>query len=302
MGSIRGVLGWLAVAGLVIGLTAGPSPTNRAWTGIPEFDLTTLMAIVFVVFAPLALALLVFVIITTRTGDKFVGPPDRTLRQLAAMVLLLGLLMLFGFDRDRSTSDDSARSSGVNADVAAPAEGPRGVGTEDATPLLGVAIVAAAVLLWLRRSGSEPEPATVENAIDADIDATGLDHRDPFDLSPAVGRAADQLLTTGGPRGAVLRAYRELEVELEAIGLDRQVSETPTEHLARSMVALDIDDPVTARPLLELAGLYARARFSDHAITVGEQQRAGQALAGCHEALAERGPSRGSASTLGPAS
>jgi hypothetical protein len=84
-------------------------------------------------------------------------------------------------------------------------------------------------------------------------------------------------------------AYRGLEQALEGMDLPRASTETPREHLARSLVVLSLGGPATAGPLLELADLYQVARFSERPVTADDQRRAAEALGSAHLHLSGAG-------------
>ncbi len=121
----------------------------------------------------------------------------------------------------------------------------------------------------------------------ADGDGTGsesIDETFEADLIVALEQLTTQLGESSEPREAVLRSYAVLETVLASHGFQRTRSETPTEHLRRSLKNLRVD----ASPLIRLGSLYEIARFSEEPISGGQQQDAADALTRARTALAAR--------------
>lgn len=270
----------LAVVAVLIGSGAGATPSEGSWTGLPPFG-----AVRWLVTVAVGLLALIGVIVLAVARRPEAGPRQTrapvwpTLLVSAVLIGLLGLL-------------DPVEREPVEDLVEEPVPGPEwvesrpdltppGPGFEsgDGTALLAILVGAVATIWWLRRS---------TGADDLDDDSTDAEPSPSFDS--AVARASRHLLDRSDPRAAVLLAYRDLETTLGGLGLERRSTETPTEHLDRALAALDITDPGPARPLLDLAGLYGRARFSHHPITEDERHRAGLDLERAHRRLAGRGP------------
>ena len=92
----------------------------------------------------------------------------------------------------------------------------------------------------------------------------------------------DDLLAEPDPRRAIAMAYRRLLDGLAACGLARTNAETPYEHLARSLAALD----VAPEPLARLTSLFSEARFSDHVLTSVHKDLAIEAFRAARDGLA----------------
>jgi hypothetical protein len=139
-----------------------------------------------------------------------------------------------------------------------------GVGLLLAVALL-VGLVALVVVLVLRRRprpGAPVEPDADEEAHDRAVMAASLD------------AGARRLDLDGDPRQAIIAAYALLLEGLTACAQGRHPAETPLEHLERVLAALD----VRPEPLRELTALFGEARFSDHAMTDAQRDRARAAL------------------------
>jgi hypothetical protein len=259
----------LALAVLVIVVAAGPSPADDAWAGMPNTDwVSTVILVVIGLMAALGLVILLAVrpAPATRTTQK---------RTFWHLLVLIGIAYLFSLADIEGALVSEEQVPPVPApdpepDRSAPDAG-SDFGAGDGAVVILV-LAAALVVVWWARRGAEPEPDEDESL------AAGED-----DLGSAMGRAARHLLDRDDPRHAVLLAYRDLELTLERLDRPRRPAETPIEHLRRALTELAEDrpglaDPERAGPLLDLAALYQRARFSAHVITGDEQQRAGLAL------------------------
>ncbi|MGZ4279072.1 MAG: DUF4129 domain-containing protein [Solirubrobacteraceae bacterium] len=120
----------------------------------------------------------------------------------------------------------------------------------------GAGAGAYALVLRRRRRDGPPPPRRSRG---------GTDGAAPDLIDPT--RVAD-------PRAAVVAAFARLEAELEAVGLPRRAGEGPLEFTAR----IAAGRPSLARPVRQLARLYAPARFSDHAVDEGMRRDALVAL------------------------
>ncbi|HMJ77897.1 MAG TPA: DUF4129 domain-containing protein, partial [Iamia sp.] len=93
-------------------------------------------------------------------------------------------------------------------------------------------------------------------------------------MAASVDASARLLDLSGDPRQAIIAAYALLLEGLAACAQGRHPAETPLEHLERVLAALD----VRPEPLRELTALFGEARFSDHAMTDRQRDRARAAL------------------------
>ena len=263
----------LILAAVLVAIGAGPDPDDRSWTGVPDLGvLHDVFTVVVLGMAAIGLGLLLF--LRKTPGER--PPPKR--RSWAPSLLALALVFLLSFldfegeiTELEEQEEPPVAAERVEGEEIAP--GP-GFEAEDGAALLIVLGAALAALWWASRRDQD-------ETIDADDAVQGVS-----DLDAALERAERHLLDRDDPRGAVLLAYRDLESTLEALGLERRSSETPTEHLTRALADLGVDDPTQAGPVIELASLYARARFSDHPITGDERARAADALGRARRRLA----------------
>ncbi len=258
------VLPLLVMAAALVAIGAGPAPDDRTWTGLPDLGVVhDVFTVAVLVVAALGLVMLLF--LRKAPGDR---PPPKRRSWLPSLLALAVVFLLSFLDFEAEITEleeeDEApvAAEPVEGDGVAP--GP-GFETEDGAALLIVLAAALAVLWWSRRR-DRPEVAETDGPAEAP------------DLGAAMARAERHLLDRRDPRAAVLLAYHDLESTLAFLDLDRAPTETPAEHLTRALATLGIDDPEQARPLVDLARLYARARFSDHSITADEQARAADAL------------------------
>ncbi len=272
----------LVLGAVLIGVAAGPAASDQSWTGVPDAD-TAQSA--FTVLVLLLAALGLVILLVGRRSVVSNGPRQRptvlgALLALVIIVTLLVLLRISGLNGEILPEDEEApppeptETPEVLVDPA-PAFQPG-----DAAGLLIVLALALAVLWWVRRSTGTPDR---DSGSDEEVPVDGAER-----LDSALGRAIGHLTDQRDPRSAVLMAYHDLESTLDGLELDRRSAETPTEHLTRALSTLSIADDRRAAPILELAGLYARARFSDHEITADEQQRAATSLARARSTLTDR--------------
>jgi hypothetical protein len=108
------------------------------------------------------------------------------------------------------------------------------------------------------------------------VDGPGIDEEshDRAVMAASLGAGARQLDLSGDPRQAIIAAYALLLEGLTACAQGRHPAETPLEHLERVLAALDVHP----EPLRELTALFGEARFSDHAMTDRQRDRARAAL------------------------
>lgn len=280
------VLPALLAGAALIGLSAGPRAADDSWVGLPRSGSVGWIPSAIIIAA--AVLGLITMLVVGRRPPAEGGEPRSLFQQLVGMALFAAFLMLLFLlpripNTDAETADDTPPPS-----IEAPADrtGPStdiAVQPADGAVALAVLVLAVMVLLWFRRAVGRARP--VDLGAEAD-EGSGLE--------PAMARASRHLLDDTDPRNAVLLAYRELEETLESLNLARAEAETPVEHLTRSLRALSItsehgSDPVPAQPLLDLAALYARARFSEQAITAEDQRQAGVALERAHRRLSGTG-------------
>lgn len=101
-------------------------------------------------------------------------------------------------------------------------------------------------------------------------------------MAESLAAGAGELDLSDDPRGAIIAAYAALLTGLETCAQGRRPAETPDEHLARVLAALD----VRPEPLRELTTLFGEARFSDHVMTEAQRDRARAALGAAEADLA----------------
>jgi flagellar basal body-associated protein FliL len=262
----RPVLIPLVAAAALLAATAGPAAGDESWIGVPE--LVWLQAVVIGVVVVLALLGLVIVAAVFRnsTGRH---SEQRLFRGTATTVLICIMLALAlaRVEPEPPPPEETQVLPERAAEVVDLEQNdePRQFDPASGLALAAIATAAGILLWWSQRSGSsEPEASTASAA--------------PEPLTKAVEQAAAYLLDETDPRSAVLLAYHQLEQALVTLGLPRGEAETPTEHLSRSLTALAVDGDDRTEPMLELAGLYSRARYSDHQISTDEQRQAGLAL------------------------
>jgi len=118
--------------------------------------------------------------------------------------------------------------------------------------------------------------------------ALGVDADVADTLADVLDDTLDDLRAEADPRRAVIAAYARLERVLAAHGATRRLSETPEEYLAHVLRQLEID----ARAIRRLTDLFARAKFSQHAVDVGMKEDAIEALEHVRDGLREAAAAR----------
>ena len=133
--------------------------------------------------------------------------------------------------------------------------------------IVGIALAAGIVLLWLRRerSVSEPPGASAPHA--------------------AVQAAIDALGAEADPRRAVIAAYGAMQRTLGERGVVRSPAEAPREYLQRALVA----SRSTEREARTLTGLFEEARYSTHPIPERFREMALSALRSLQRRLQAEG-------------
>lgn len=142
--------------------------------------------------------------------------------------------------------------------------------------LLLVLIVAAVLFVVIRAiaRAMRRDPVTVKEEVRAgvlpDVFAAGL-------------RDIEAELDQGTSSEAVINAWLTLERTASTIGIDDDVSRTPTELVAEVLGGFNVDPAAIER----LATLYREARFSEHPIGEEQREAARQALQTVREGLPE---------------
>jgi hypothetical protein len=149
------------------------------------------------------------------------------------------------------------------------APGSLDVGAEIAALGVALLVLVPAALVVRRRLATSDRVAAQEEDGDA--------------VARAVGAAVEDLSQEDDPRQAVIRAYARMERSLAAAGLPREPPETPFEYVGRALETVGVG----LEPAQRLAGLFERARFSQH--PVGEPLRA-EAAAALEAVRGELGP------------
>ncbi|WP_404381762.1 DUF4129 domain-containing protein [Knoellia locipacati] len=130
-----------------------------------------------------------------------------------------------------------------------------------------VALVVRAVLRQLRR-----DPVTPKDEVAAPVLP---------DVLLAGVRESEAHLDRGTSSEAVINAWLTLERTAGEVGIDDDLSRTPTELVAAVLADYDVDRPAIQR----LANLYREARFSAHEIGEGQREAAREALRSVREDL-----------------
>ncbi len=256
------LVAWIGI--IVAG--AGRSTETDEWLDLPGFQ--TLLDVIIVLTVVASLLLLLGLVVTA-FGQGSQRPTRRS--SVWPTLLLLVLVMIVSvFIADRERTEEPEVLEPTPAPEGAPTTTPEPAAPaqrseldrDELASILVILAVAGAVAILSRRRPTGPvrHPSTETTLREA--------------VSSAIGVAAEELAIDGDPRLAVMRAYRNLEVVLERHDLPRRPSETPSEHLRRTLEGLPID----TAPVVSLARLYEVARYSDHDVTEADRQEAAQAF------------------------
>lgn len=158
------------------------------------------------------------------------------------------------------------------------ADGRRGSTLRSLLLILLVVAVAAAIIVWLIRM-----PDRDDGGADTDGDQSPADP-ERVDLAQPFEAGIDAALEDPDPRRAICAAYGRLLDGFAAAGLPRRPEEAPEEHVRRCISQAGMDP----RPVRELLGLFALARFSTHAVTEAHRADAVRAM----RAALQSAPSR----------
>ncbi len=128
-----------------------------------------------------------------------------------------------------------------------------------AAALLAFIIVRAAVRAWANRRRPPTEDARAADVVPAQV------------LADQAERLA--ALGSGTPREGIIASWARLEASIAIAGVPLTASRTSTEVVLATLRSHD----VSAETLEELAALFREARYSPHALTEADRQRAERA-------------------------
>jgi hypothetical protein len=101
------------------------------------------------------------------------------------------------------------------------------------------------------------------------------------ELAHALDDSLDDLRAEADPRRAIIATYARLESVLAANGVPSRPAETAQEYVPRALRSLALDP----RAIERLAGLFARAKFSNHEVDAQMKEEAISALEDVREEL-----------------
>ena len=254
------LLGWVVL--VIVG--AGRAPAADQLIVVPDLGNVVLAALG--VYAVLAFVMLLY-LRPTRTHVR--SRKTRGIRTLLVITIFLVVLAIVFPPTELSEVEEEPEPEPTVTqqvdDVAIVDDDRPGASSTDIAALALILLVIAAVLVRNRRRTASPG-TNVEDIPDEALEA---------EIGSAFEQATDHLLLESDPRKAVMVAYASLEQALVKNGYLRDPAQTPTEYLASVLAAM----PSLAGPAVRLAHLYELARFSDHAITNDDRDRAADALA-----------------------
>jgi hypothetical protein len=112
-----------------------------------------------------------------------------------------------------------------------------------------IAVVVPLALIARRRRRVTEEPQLGDDEV-------------PESVVRAVGESIDQIERDPDARRAIIRAYAQMEHAFDDAGVPRRPYEAPFEYLGRALRGVRVSAPAAGR----LAGLFERARFSQHVV------------------------------------
>ncbi len=261
------LVGW---AGLIV-VSAGEGPTGGVRIKVPDMGALVIAAIALLVLMRLARMLYL-------RPEFQAGRSPRNAKTLLAWVVIAVAMVLLATVIDPqedaayvATTEEEELVSGQQS----PAEQLEESGTEGTETEIGILLLLGAIAgTALTRSRRAASATSVPDH----------EHEDSLeaDLGSIIDEVTGHLRSRTEPRIAVLAAYASLERALAERGQDRDVAETPTEHLARVFATV----PDIAGPAVRLGQLYEFARFSDRLITRADRERAFDELNEARRSLA----------------
>ena len=278
------LIGWVVL--VVVG--AGRAPDADQLIVLPDLGNVFLAALG--VYAVLAFVMLLY-LCPSRIPVR--SRKTRRMRiPLVVTIFLVAFAIVFPpreVPEEEAPPEPEAAVTQQVADVAVVNDDRRGATSADIAGLALIILIIAAVLVRNRRRTASPGTnvgGIPDEALEADIASAFEQATDHLHLESdprkavmvayaSLEQATDHLHLESDPRKAVMVAYASLEQALVESGYLRDPAQTPTEYLASVLAAM----PALADPAVRLAHLYELARFSDHAITNEDRDRAAQALA-----------------------
>jgi hypothetical protein len=263
-----GVLG-LAVIGLlliVVFASRGSHPTGNAEVterSVPVAIENTVVTLITVLWA---LMMIGAIILAFRYRQSWREPQSNWLRNLGAVVLLMGFIIVGYWALSQRPANDPPELAGVGREQRIPELERRAkIPPRHADfnwPLAAsiVCLVLASGTIVYLRFRPKPTPAT-ESTVQED-------------LAEAVDTTIEDLRRERDARRAVIAAYANMERVLAAHGLGRRQAETPLEYLARVLRQLAVRESA----IRSLTQLFEYAKFSAHAIDSAMKEAAIDAL------------------------
>ena len=254
------LIGWV----VIVTVGAGRAPAADQLIVVPDLGNVVLAALG--VYAVLAFVMLLY-LRPTRTpvrSRKTRGLPTL----LLVTVFLVALAIVFPpaeLSEEEAPPEPERAVTQQAADLAVVDDERPGATSTDIAALALILLIVAAVLVRNRRRTASPGTKVEDIPVEA-LEA---------DIGSALEQATDHLQLESDPRKAVMVAYASLERALVKSGYLRDPALTPTEYLAFVLAAM----PALAGPAVQLGHLYELARFSNHAITNDDRDRAADALA-----------------------
>lgn len=274
----------LGILALVAYLVAGSrDDASDAWIGVPDAALDVsrdlLLAAVLLLFV-LIVVMIVAAVATREKGARF-NPRDTSVRGIVviavvAFMVWFALNNLGGPEFEPGAVDEPGDSPLELDDVepGSPPEEPRGYGGV----LLWFTVMAGGVAVWgvygWRRSqrAREAMPKTTREA-----ERRGR----RIVLAGLLDDAITRLREHPDPREATIAAWARLETALEAVGIPRLRSDTPSSYLRRVLEEVE----ASAAAVEGLTRAYERAMFSPHRVDRATQMESVDALVAVRDEL-----------------
>jgi hypothetical protein len=272
----------LALLGVVAIASTGSTPSGTA-DGRPPADalLDTLFSLALLLFLP-ALAILVYGLAQRKEIAREIASGRYKRTSVWSYLAFMGLLSAAVYFRLTNFRFDLRGDGGDVVDVGADggqAVSPEGTRTDGKIYEPEFAWIPVLVVLALAAAGIAAY--VIASRRRKRVQATELELAEQ--VAGTLEDTLEDIRAERDPRRAVIAAWARLEESLASSGLPRRPAETPEEYVTRILGRLEVD-PGLVR---SLAGLYERAKFSQHEIDVTMKDSAISALVAIRAELLE---------------
>ena len=252
---------------------------SDAWVGIPDglMDNARDLAIAAVIVLAVLIVIGIVMALATRDpGATFRAPRNSSIFGLITLVLLVGIAWFLVRTLPEGTFDfgDGGLADGLapippDETVIEP-DGPEGV-------VFWLVVLSVGLGVWALVAWRRSRPELTAGARDPDAALRGR----RLVLAGLLDEAIARLRDHPEPREATIAAWARLETALEAVGVPRRRSDTPSTYLRRVLEEVDTSGPAVQA----LTAAYERAMFSPHRIDRATQLESVEALVAVRDEL-----------------